>query len=79
MLKQQLEWDSARLQLSTEKAELKRQLDQLTNENEDIRRALKKLLALVSNSPFSLLSYDFIVSSTFSSLPFFALLYLDKR
>lgn len=44
MLKSQLEWDSAHLQLSAEKADLKRQVEQLTVENEEIRRALKKLL-----------------------------------
>ena len=44
MLKCQMEWDSAHLQLSAEKTDLKRQVEQLTNENEEIRRALKKLL-----------------------------------
>ena len=47
MLKSQLQWESAQLQLSTEKAELRRQVDSLSSENDEIRRALQKLLELV--------------------------------
>lgn len=49
MLKRQMMWDSSQLQVSMEKADLKRHVEQLTSENDEIRRALKKLLELVCN------------------------------
>ena len=44
MLKRQSEWDSVKDQLSAEKTDLKRQVERLRNENDEIRRALQKLL-----------------------------------
>ena len=69
MLKSQLEWDSAQLRLSAEKADLKRQVEQLTNENEEIRRALKKLLELVSVQSFTESPYSLSLSLSSLSLP----------
>ena len=44
MLKLQNELDVVQMSLKTEKQELSRQVKRLTQENDDIRRAFKKLL-----------------------------------
>jgi len=44
MLKLQNELDAVQMILKTEKQELSRQVKKLTEENDDIRRAFKKLL-----------------------------------
>ncbi len=47
MLKCQQQWDMSQLQLSAEKTDMKRQVERLGSENDEIRRALQKLLELV--------------------------------